>query len=144
MLLLLLIMIPIMEGADILVIGKEDSKPRPAPCARICSGTTGTISTMNFHESDDAFHPLHGPTLSCSGRGKTNWTRYLWDFGITTTVDITECGFVETPNIVTSLEGRSLHWLAKGKIYASTCQVYQRHMSYFRYLVCLQRHFETF
>jgi len=68
-----------------LVSGEEEAGS--SKCIKVCAGTTG--------------------------RESTDWINYNSQ-GIYTDVDIGSCGFVKTPTVTTSLEGRSYHWTADG------------------------------
>jgi len=68
-----------------LVSGEEEAGS--SKCIKVCAGTTG--------------------------RETTDWINY-GSQGIYTDVDIGSCGFVKTPTVTTSLEGRSNHWTADG------------------------------
>ena len=74
--LLVLVILIAVSRQDHLILSLDDAALGPAPCARTCAGTT---------------------------RG-SGWTSYSPGY-VFTTVDITECGFVSTPVITTTLKG---------------------------------------
>ena len=62
-------------------------------CAKVCAGTTRRFFTQ--------------------------WEDYSSD-GISTTVDMSDCGFVKTPTIITDLEGFGWQWKTTSAIYSAT------------------------
>ena len=67
-------------------IGNGEEENGEANCAKLCSGTTG--------------------------RGVTEFVAY--GNNVYVDVDMSACGFVRIPNVVTSVEGSSHHWMVSG------------------------------
>ena len=64
-----------------------ESGLRDPACVKICGGTTR--------------------------RDSTNWT-YLHSYIVSTTVDISDCGFVTVPTLTASVEGDGYHYINTG------------------------------
>ena len=87
--LLVMILTLNLATSDVVMVSDRDGNPptNPEPCLRVCTGATG--------------------------RGKTVW-RNDGAVGVYTDVDITACGFINTPLVTTSLNADSYHHYTTG------------------------------
>jgi len=75
-----------MDEKVIVVSGEDD--PGHQKCVKVCAGTTG--------------------------RDSTDWKEYNPLNGVHLEVDISECGFIKTPTVTTSIEGVGAHFRTTG------------------------------
>ena len=106
--LLVFLMVVMPSYQDMIMLNSEGNYPvvNKEACIRHCSGTTI--------------------------RGKTPWKPYSTT-GMYVDVYIAGCGFKTIPTVVTSLEGRTSHWILKG-----TSSVYSVTTTTFRVYIYLK------
>ena len=93
------------RNKEAIVVSAEEGVLRDPGCVKVCGGTTR--------------------------RGATNWA-YSGSRDVWVTVDISDCGFVATPTLTTSIEGGDGHWTTTGNsavfnLSASSFTMWLRH-----------------